>query len=112
MRVKVKDGKKGFYGNALRYGADEHRAKGDVFTLVERAHSTQKDDNGKPVIITVEQQFSDNWMESLEPEKEPKKEKEPTRDEKAIALGISLTDEEGNKLHWKHIDNLIEEAEK
>lgn len=68
MRVRVKEKMRGWYCGKLYYGRDieSGKMKGDEFTIREREHSTQTDDDGNPVIITVEQQFSSNWMEKVE----------------------------------------------
>jgi hypothetical protein len=66
MKVRVKEGEKGFYGNKLY-------REGEEFTLVKREHSRNKDDKGKPVVITPEQQFSEKWMEKVNPGPKPTK---------------------------------------
>lgn len=58
MRVRVKEEKSGFIYGVLR-------TEGKEFTLKPVKHSTKKDDKGKPVIISVEDQFSENWMEEV-----------------------------------------------
>jgi hypothetical protein len=71
MKVRVKDGCKGFYGTRLRVGANENKPEGDVFELKAKTHSTKKDEKGKPLVISAEQQFSDKWMERVEVPKKP-----------------------------------------
>jgi len=56
MKVKVKEGKTGFIYGSLR-------TEGQEFTLKPVKHSV----TGKT--ITVKEQFSDVWMESLETKK-------------------------------------------
>lgn len=58
MRVRVKEDKSGFIYGVLR-------TEGKEFTLVPVKHSTEKDAKGKSVIIIIEQQFSDKWMEEV-----------------------------------------------
>lgn len=59
MKVRVKKNKSGFiYGKLRKAGAE--------FTLEPVKHSVDLDDNGKPVVITVDQQFSKVWMEAIE----------------------------------------------
>lgn len=66
MKVRVQDGCKGFYNGSLRRGAGvDDKEVGDVFTLEPRKHSILKDGNGKPVVITADQQFSHRWMEKV-----------------------------------------------
>jgi hypothetical protein len=69
MKVRVKEGQKGFYGNKLH-------AEGDSFTIEAREHSVLKDEKtGKPLVITEEQQFSDKWMEKVKSGPVAKKDK-------------------------------------
>lgn len=65
MKVRVKKGKWGFYGGIKRSG-NVPGVRPDEFTLVPRKHSTQMK-AGKPVIISVKQQFSSEWMEDITP---------------------------------------------
>lgn len=79
MRVRVKDGMKGWYCGKLYHGRDPEagRHKSDQFVIKEREHSIKvvedengepvldKDGNAQPLIITVEQQFSSRWMEPV-----------------------------------------------
>jgi hypothetical protein len=62
MRVKVKEGQKGWYGGQMRRGKDVDNgvAVSDEFDIVARKHSV----TGKT--ITVEQQFSERWMEKVD----------------------------------------------
>jgi|SRR6266850_571106 len=79
MKVRVLPGKTGFYPTKTPLGEDwKRRREGDVFTLHPRditpvdVHSQKPilDGNGKPVVrhLTVEDQFSVNWMERVEEE--------------------------------------------
>ena len=63
--MKVRATQTGFIYNKLRIPD----TKSEEFELVDVKHSVAKDDQGNPVIITVEQQFSSNWMEKLEEDK-------------------------------------------
>jgi hypothetical protein len=67
MRVRVKDGQRGWYGNKLHKGKDLEAGKAvsDEFDLVERKHSVTGEK------ITVGQQFSDTWMEKVDVKKKP-----------------------------------------
>ena len=58
MRVRVKKDMSGFI-----YGV--FRTEGKVFNLKPVKHSTEKDAKGKPVVISVEDQFSKTWMEEV-----------------------------------------------
>ncbi len=58
MKVRVKEGGQGFIYGLLR-------KEGQEFTLKPVEHSTQKDKKGDPLIVTAEDQFSDNWMEKV-----------------------------------------------
>lgn len=77
LQVRVKEGESGFYGIKLW-------REGEIFNLIDRYHSIHKDDQGNPLLIPVEQQFSAKWMERLEPwperekpEPEPESETNP-----------------------------------
>lgn len=59
MRVRVKEGKTGFI-----YGRRVSEFK--ELTLKPVKHSTLKGDDGKPLVITVEKQFSKVWMEKVD----------------------------------------------
>jgi len=64
MKVRVKAGKKGFiYGSLRKEGAE--------FTLKSFNHPRKVDDKGAPLVVTAEQQFSNNWMEKIAPAKKP-----------------------------------------
>jgi hypothetical protein len=68
MKVRVKDGEKGFYDGKIR-------REGEIFNIEAKTHSTQTDDKGDPVVITEDQQFSGKWMEKVEapkPKRGPK----------------------------------------
>jgi len=65
MKVRVKEGKWGFYGGVKRNSYGGKRPP-DEFVLVARKHSTQMK-AGKPVVISVKQQFSSEWMEDITP---------------------------------------------
>ena len=64
MRVRVKT--KGLAPDFTGFYASKRRYPGDEFTLVARRDSKDKE-------ITVEKQFSERWMEKIEPEKQDKK---------------------------------------
>jgi len=66
MKVRVKDGCKGFFGTRLRVGVCDDQDEGDVFEILAKTHSTQKDSKGDPVVITEEEQFSSKWMERID----------------------------------------------
>jgi len=76
MRVRVKEGKTGFI-----YGIQ--RTEGTEFNLKPVAHSIEKDDNNKPKIITVEQQFSKIWMDKVGDTSSPEKAVEEVVEEEA-----------------------------
>jgi hypothetical protein len=59
MRVRVKEGCTGFFGNKTR-------KEGDEFEIKTKTHSTKTDDKGDPVVISEDQQFSKNWMERID----------------------------------------------
>jgi hypothetical protein len=56
--MKVRVLKAGFIYGSLR-------RPGETLTLKQVEHSTEKGENGKPLIISVEQQFSSKWMEKV-----------------------------------------------
>jgi hypothetical protein len=58
MKVRVKQGKSGFIYGSMR-------KEGSEFTLKPVGHSTVIVD-GSPATISIEEQFSDNWMEKIE----------------------------------------------
>jgi len=58
MKVRVKNKQKGFIYGSLR-------KEGAVFTLKEFEHPSKTDDNGDPLVVTVEDQFSKVWMEKV-----------------------------------------------
>ena len=60
------------------------RAPGTEFELVEYEHSSDKDANGRHVKITVDQQFSSNWMEKIE---HPKVRRKPGPKPKRVTNG-------------------------
>lgn len=64
MKVQVKSRMRGFIYGKLRYGYDPDagRLQSDVFTLRPIEHSTAVDPEGNPIVISVEQQFSNRWM--------------------------------------------------
>ena len=66
MKVRVKEGKSYFYNGSLRN-------EGEEFILKKREHSVDKNDDGSPVIITIEQQFSEKCMEKVKAPGRPKK---------------------------------------
>lgn len=70
MKVRVKPGKWGIYGGVKRRGSKDGSVA-DTFTIVARKHSTQMK-AGKPVVISVKQQFSPEWMEEIDPPSSPK----------------------------------------
>lgn len=59
MKVRVKEDCSGFFGGELRKA-------GDTFTIEARTHATRKDANGKPLVISAQEQFSETWMEVIE----------------------------------------------
>ena len=61
MLVKVKKGCSVFYDSLYCEGAQ--------FELVERQHSVKKDKEGQPLVITVDDQFSENSMIRVEKSK-------------------------------------------
>jgi len=74
MKVRIKLGKTIFFNTKLHH-------EGDEIILTPRKHSTQTDREGKPVVITVEQQFNKDVMEKVNvaqntPGKEEKDNKE------------------------------------
>jgi len=74
MKVRVKPGKTGFIYGILRKENQE-------FNLMPVKHSVDVDKNGDPVVITEEQQFSNEWMTKVEKSKskpgpKPKSEKQ------------------------------------
>jgi len=64
MRVRVKEGKKGFIYGSLRRGDIEERAP-DEFTLKTFKHPSKLDADGEPLVVSAEDQFSKAWMENL-----------------------------------------------
>lgn len=58
MKVRVKQGQRGFYGNKMRN-------EGDVFNLEKRIHSTKLGEDKKPLVIMPKDQFSPRWMEQV-----------------------------------------------
>lgn len=68
MKVRVKQSKTGFIYGSLR-------AEGKEFSLKPVEHSVKKDEKGNPLIITPEDQFSDEWMEKVKSPGRPKIEK-------------------------------------
>lgn len=80
MKVRVKEGHKGFiYGSLRREGAE--------FTLKSFEHPKKTDENDEPLVISIEQQFSKVWMEEVNPKKEePKAQPEMTVAELKDAL--------------------------
>jgi hypothetical protein len=64
MKVRVKKGKSGFIYGSMR-------KEGKEFTLKPVEHSTETVD-GKPVVISIEDQFSDTWMEKVKAKSGPK----------------------------------------
>lgn len=55
--MKVKALKDGFYGDRIQ-------RKGSVFILAPRK-TKGVDEKGKPVVLSVDQQFSSKWMEKV-----------------------------------------------
>lgn len=65
MKVRVKKDQKGFiYGSMRREGKE--------FTLKAFEHPTKLDDNGKPLVVSIESQFSSAWMEKISAKRGPK----------------------------------------
>jgi len=59
MKVRVKKDQKGFiYGSLRREGAE--------FTLKSYDHPKKLDDKGKPLVVSIDSQFSSIWMEKLD----------------------------------------------
>ena len=59
MKVRVKKDQKGFiYGSMRKEGAE--------FTLEAFKHPRKLDDNGEPLVVSVEDQFSKVWMEAID----------------------------------------------
>jgi hypothetical protein len=74
MKVRVKQGQKGFIYDSMR-------REGDEFTLESFKHPKKKDANGEPLVVSAEDQFSDTWMEKVDkprakPGPKPKADKE------------------------------------
>lgn len=74
--LKVRATQPGYYGHDERFGAI-FRYPGDVFTITPRTIVVTNPENNKPVIdpvtrepktmvLSVEQQFSYNWMEPVD----------------------------------------------
>ena len=68
MRVQVKPGCVGWHDNMLR-------KEGQEFILKDVTCVKRKDEKGKPLVITAEQQFSHNWMIQLEEPAKPQRKK-------------------------------------
>lgn len=66
--MKVRAVETGWIYNQLRIPG----TKTEEFELVDIEHSVNKDANGKPVIITKEQQFSKRWMVKVRRKPGPK----------------------------------------
>ena len=77
MRVRAKKGMTGFIYGELRSGDPDKHGNVREFTLKPVEHSTEKDEKGDPVIITIEDQFSSKWMEKVAAKRGPK----PKQDE-------------------------------
>lgn len=56
---------KGFFGNSLRVGVMDGHSVADEFTIRPKEHSIHLGENGKPLVITAEEQFSPRWMERI-----------------------------------------------
>lgn len=72
MKVRVKQGQKGFIYDSMR-------REGDEFTLESFKHPRKLDEKGEPLVVSVEDQFSRTWMEKVDkpkakPGPKPKKE--------------------------------------
>lgn len=76
MKVRVKDGKKGFIYGSMRRGADDNRPRGDEFELVPVECKVKKDAKGNPAVISPEDQFSGEWMEKVAVKRGPKPKQE------------------------------------
>ena len=59
MKVRVKKDQKGFIYGSLR-------REGNEFTLKAFDHPTKLDDNDKPLVVSIESQFSRVWMEKVD----------------------------------------------
>ncbi|MCK4788722.1 MAG: hypothetical protein KAV87_33575 [Desulfobacteraceae bacterium] len=79
MKVRVKKGQKGFIYGSLR-------TEGKEFTLKDVEHSTELDENGDPLIISAESQFSKVWMEKVKVTAEEDDEPVAIKSMKAPAL--------------------------
>ena len=64
MKVRVKKKQKGFiYGKLWK--RDEENKGRDVITLKPFEHPTKTNDDGDPLVVSVEDQFSKVWMEKV-----------------------------------------------
>lgn len=66
MKVRVKEGCKGWFDNRLRVGSCEGHLRGDEFEITAKTHSTKTDEKGDPLVISEDQQFSSKWMERID----------------------------------------------
>ena len=67
MKVRVKKKQKGFiYGKLWK--RDEENKGRDVITLKPFKHPTKTNDDGDPLVVSVEDQFSKVWMEKVDKE--------------------------------------------
>lgn len=82
MKVRVKPDQKGFIYGSLRRGASAGQPDGDEFTIIPVEHSTEEK-NGKPVVISPEEQFSDTWMEKIEQKAKPGPKPKPAEKQEA-----------------------------
>jgi len=83
MRVKAKDiGQKysGYYGHRRRKPGDEF-----VLEPIKRLRMDAKTGQMREITISVEQQFSERWMERLDP---PTTAKKPVKEAKPVEASV------------------------
>jgi hypothetical protein len=67
MKVRVLPECRGFFDGKMRHGIGDSHKVADEFEIKPRTCLNRVDSQGKPVVLSEDEQFSAKWMEKVKP---------------------------------------------